>query len=141
LTERDGAVRTKKAPTDKKSPRKKAARKEGTRKKSTRKKAARKTIRKAGVAAMAPVDGARDVTDVTAIEACEAVPSAAELFGEVRELITRYVFLGDNEANGVTPAGARHPISEMIARKVSHAKAAAIAGAGAGEVRALDGAT
>lgn len=47
-------------------------------------------------------------------------------------------------AGGLTPAGARHPISEMIARKVSDAKAAATtadAGCRTGEVRALDGAT
>jgi hypothetical protein len=109
LTERDGAAR-KKAPTDKQSPRKKAAGKEGTRKKPTRKKTTRKkaTRPKTAVAVdgTATVDGettphVTDVTDVTATEGCQPIPSAAELFGAVRELITRYVFLGDDEANAI----------------------------------------
>jgi len=79
-------------------------RKKGTRKNSTREKATRKTLRKQEVAvvldATPPVDIAPDVTDVTDVTAPEA-SQLAELFGAVRQLITRYVFLGEDEANAI----------------------------------------
>jgi hypothetical protein len=106
LTERNGAARTKKAPTDMKSPRKKAARKEGMRKRATREKGTRKTARPKNEVAVA--DGAMstgalvtDVTDVTPPEACQPIPSAADLFQEVRELVACYIDLGGDEATAV----------------------------------------
>jgi hypothetical protein len=83
LTERNGAARTKKAPTDKKSPRKKAARKEGTRKKSTQtcEKATRKTTRKTG-AAVTTVDG-------------------SEVFEKTLAYIRKYCSMTDDEATAL----------------------------------------
>ena len=47
----------------------------------------------------------------------------------------------DDWGGGVTPAGAGHPLSELIARKVSHGQAAATTTSGAREIRALDDTT
>lgn len=92
MTERDGAARTKKAPTDKKSPRKKVARKEGTCKNSTRKKTARKAL---------PRNATPPCPPIMTVDGATTPVNGTEVFEKTLAYIRKYCSMTDDEATAL----------------------------------------